>query len=60
MRVKGKGVVTEKQTGDLLASVEVAVPSHVSAQAEELLKQFAAELPDEDPRAEILLKAGLL
>jgi len=60
LRVKGKGVVTEKQTGDLLASVEVAVPSHVSAQAEELLKQFAAELPDEDPRAEILLKAGLL
>jgi molecular chaperone DnaJ len=60
LRVKGKGVVTEKQTGDLLASVEVAVPGHVSTQAEELLKQFAAELPDEDPRAEILLKAGLL
>lgn len=60
LRVKGKGVVTEKQSGDLLASVEVAVPSHVSAQAEGLLKQFAAELPDEDPRAEILLKAGLL
>ena len=60
LRVKGKGVVTEKQTGDLLASVEVAVPSHVSPAAEELLKKFAAELPDEDPRAEILLKAGLL
>jgi molecular chaperone DnaJ len=60
LRVKGKGVVTEKQSGDLLASVEVAVPSHVSPQAEELLKQFVAELPDEDPRAEILLKAGLL
>ena len=60
LRVKGKGVVTEKQSGDLLASVEVAVPSHVSAAAEDLLKQFAAELPDEDPRAEILLKAGLL
>jgi molecular chaperone DnaJ len=60
LRVKGKGVVTEKHSGDLLASVEVAVPSHVSPAAEELLRQFAAELPDEDPRAEILLKAGLL
>lgn len=60
LRVKGKGVVTEKATGDLLASVEVAVPSHVSGKAAELLEAFANELPDEDPRAEVLLKAGLL
>lgn len=60
LRVKGKGVVTEKHQGDLLATVEIAVPSHLSHKAEEALKAFAAELPDEDPRAELLLKAGLL
>ena len=53
-------MVTEKHSGDLLATVEIAVPSHLSGKAEEALKAFAAELPDEDPRAEILLKAGLL
>ena len=60
LRVKGKGVVTEKHQGDLLATVEIAVPSHLSHKAEEALKAFAAELPDEDPRADLLLKAGLL
>jgi molecular chaperone DnaJ len=60
LRVKGKGVVTEKHSGDLLATVEIAVPSHLSSKAEEALRAFAEELPDEDPRAELLLKAGLL
>jgi len=60
LRVKGKGVVTEKHQGDLLATVEVAVPSHLSAKAQEALAAFAAELPDEDPRTELLQKAGLL
>ena len=60
LRVKGKGVVTEKHSGDLLATVEVAVPSHLSHKAAEALKAFADELPDEDPRAELLQKAGLL
>jgi len=60
LRVKGKGVVTEKHSGDLLATVDIAVPSHLSHKAEEALKAFAEELPDEDPRAELLQKAGLL
>ena len=60
LRVKGKGVVTDRVSGYLLATVQVAVPSQLSAKAKEALEAFAAELPDEDPRAELLLKAGLL
>jgi molecular chaperone DnaJ len=60
LRVKGRGVVTAKAEGDLLATVEIAVPSHVSEKAKHALEAFDELLPDEDPRAEILNKAGLL
>jgi len=60
LRVKGRGVVTAKHEGDLLATVEIAVPSHVSDKAKKALEEFEGLLPDEDPRAELLLKAGLL
>ncbi|MFM6977299.1 MAG: DnaJ C-terminal domain-containing protein [Micrococcales bacterium] len=60
LRVKGRGVVTAKHEGDLLATVEVAVPSHVRDKAKKALEEFEGLLPDEDPRAELLLKAGLL
>ncbi|QTX03406.1 DnaJ C-terminal domain-containing protein [Agromyces archimandritae] len=57
LRVKGRGVKTQKGTGDLLAEVQVAVPSHLSKDAEEKLRAFDAELPEEDPRAELLERA---
>lgn len=57
LRVKGRGVQTAKGTGDLLAIVQVAVPSHLSADAEEALKEFAAKLPKENPREDLLAKA---
>ena len=60
LRVKGRGVVTAKHEGDLLATVEIAVPSHVSDKAKKALEEFDGMLPEEDPRAELLLKAGLL
>lgn len=60
LRVKGKGVQFESRQGDLLATVEVLVPAHVSKKAEELLKSFDELLPNEDPRAELIQKAGLL
>jgi molecular chaperone DnaJ len=60
LRVKGKGVQLAKGAGDLLAAVEVAVPSHVSEKAKKLLAEFEAELPDEDPREDLLNRAGLL
>jgi molecular chaperone DnaJ len=57
LRVKRRGVETSKGTGDLLAVVQVAVPSHLSKDAEEKLKEFVAELPHENPRDELLSKA---
>ncbi len=60
LRVKGRGVQLPSKQGDLLATVEIAVPAHVSDKAKKLLEQFEAELPDEDPRADLLTKAGLL
>ena len=59
LRVKGKGVQGAKQ-GDLLATIEIAVPAHVNEKAQELLKEFEAEIPAEDPRADLISKAGLL
>jgi len=57
LRVKGRGVETAKGTGDLLAEVQVAVPSHLSKEAEAALEALAAALPDENPREELLAKA---
>lgn len=60
LRVKGKGVTTAKGTGDLLASVEVLVPTHISDKAAKALKEFEEALPSEDPRQDLLNRAGLL
>ncbi|WP_431219200.1 DnaJ C-terminal domain-containing protein [Leifsonia xyli] len=57
LRVKGRGVETGKGTGDLLAVVQVAVPSHLSGEAKQKLEEFAATLPQENPRDDILAKA---
>jgi molecular chaperone DnaJ len=60
LRVKGKGVQRPGKEGDLLATVEIAVPSHVSDKAKELIEKFNQELPNEDPRSELITKAGQL
>lgn len=57
LRVKGRGVTTAKGTGDLLAEVVVAVPSHLTADAAEYLEKFAKAMPKEDPRAELIARA---
>jgi molecular chaperone DnaJ len=44
----------------LLATVDIAVPAHVSDKAKKLLEKFEAELPNEDPREDLLSRAGLL
>jgi molecular chaperone DnaJ len=58
LRVKGRGVATPKGTGDLLASVHVAVPSHLSDAAKKNLEAFADSMPKENPRTELLEQAG--
>jgi molecular chaperone DnaJ len=57
LRVKGRGVTTSKGTGDLLAEVIVAVPAHLPGDAKDALEAFAAAMPADNPRAELLEKA---
>ena len=51
LRVKGKGVRTAKGAGDLIVTIEVAVPRNLSAAAREALAEFASATAGEDPRA---------
>ncbi len=57
LRVKGRGVQTAKGTGDLLAEVQVAVPSHLDDEAREALERFQELEPKENPRADLMAKA---
>src|SRR5210317_106020 len=60
LRVKGKGVQFGSRQGDLLATVEVMVPAHLPSKAKKLLEQFDAELPGENPRQDLISRAGTL
>src|SRR4051794_22385444 len=51
-RVRGRGVPGKGHAGDLLVTVEVAVPTRLTPGAREAIEKLAAELPD-DPRPEI-------
>ncbi len=57
LRVKGRGVASSKGTGDLLAEVQVAVPTHLDERAREALERFHELEPKENPRAELMSKA---
>ena len=57
LRVKGRGIQTQKGTGDLLAEVQVAVPSHLEPAAREALERFQELEPKENPRAELMARA---
>ena len=51
LRVRGKGLVTKKKTGDLHVTVQVAVPTHVEGAAKKAVEDLREALADEDPRA---------
>jgi len=57
LRVKGRGVTSTRGTGDLLAEVQVAVPGRIPEDALKHLEAFAAAMPTENPRAELLDRA---
>ncbi|WP_406248324.1 DnaJ C-terminal domain-containing protein [Microbacterium sp. M] len=57
LRVKGRGITSSKGTGDLLAELQVAVPSHLDDAARAALEAFAAAEPKENPRADLMAKA---
>ncbi len=57
LRVRGRGVTTAKNVGDLLVTVEVAVPQKLSHEAREALEKYAATQA-EDPRPQITAVLG--
>lgn len=57
LRVRGKGVKTKKGTGDLLATVQIAVPKNLSKEAKAAVESFRTATEGEDPRAGLLDKA---
>lgn len=59
LRVKGRGVKTAKATGDLLVTVDVAVPQNLSKEARDAVEAFAQATTGENPRASLAAKARL-
>ena len=54
LRVRGKGVPRVRgKAGDLLVTVEVAVPQKLPRAAKKLLEQYADEFEQESPRAHL-------
>ena len=57
-RVRGRGARKRDGTvGDLLVTVEVAVPQNLSKRAKDALGEFAAATSDQDPRTDLLAAA---
>ncbi|MEY4323085.1 MAG: hypothetical protein RL410_866 [Actinomycetota bacterium] len=58
-RIKGRGVPSEKhKSGDLLVTVEIAVPQKLSKAARAALEDFQSATADVDPREELLARAA--
>ena len=58
MRLRGKGATTRKKTGDLLATIQVAVPKKLSKAARQALEAFDEAMGDTDPRETLMEEAG--
>ena len=58
LRVRGRGVPGKGRPGDLLVTVEVAVPKRVSTAAEQAIKTLEAELGDPRPRITAAVAGG--
>ncbi|MDU0348776.1 J domain-containing protein, partial [Actinomyces sp. MRS3W] len=57
LRLRGKGVATSKKTGDLLVTVQVAVPKKLSKEAKAALEAFDKAM-EADPRANLAREAA--
>jgi molecular chaperone DnaJ len=59
-RARGKGVVRTDKSGDLIVSVDIAVPKDLTPVAQKALDDFVAATQDFDPREELMRKSGNL
>lgn len=57
MRVKGHGVKTAKETGDLLVTIQVVVPQRLSDEARAAVEAFAEATSGENVRADLSARA---
>jgi molecular chaperone DnaJ len=58
MRVKGRGIQRKNgKPGDLLVTVDVAVPNRLNAQAKEALEAYREATSGDDPRADLMAMA---
>ena len=58
-RIRGKGAMKKDGThGDLLATVDIAVPQNLSAAAKEALTAYGVATADHDPRKDLRAMAG--
>lgn len=59
LRVRGKGVARKDGTkGDLVVTVDVAVPARLSHDAKVALKAYADSTSEHDPRADLIARAA--
>lgn len=59
LRVKGMGV-QRATPGDLLASIQIAVPQRLDDKAKKALEAFAETQPTDSPRDDLITRAGML
>jgi molecular chaperone DnaJ len=59
-RARGKGVVRPEKSGDLIVSVDIAVPKDLTQAAQKALDEFSAATAEFDPREELMRKTGNL
>ncbi len=58
-RIKGRGVPSAKgRDGDLLVTIEIAIPHKLPKAAREALEQYAEAMKSENPRDELLERAA--
>ena len=58
LRVKGRGVPGRKKTGDLLVTIEVAVPQQLSDDERKAVEALAAAADGRSPRAHLGIQEG--
>lgn len=58
LRVKGAGVPSSKGDGNLIVTVEVAVPADLDEASRKAVEDFAAATAGQDPRAQLMERAG--
>ncbi|WP_022869458.1 DnaJ C-terminal domain-containing protein [Yaniella halotolerans] len=59
LRLRGRGVKTAKQTGDLLVELVIEVPEELTDEAKAAVEAYQMATQDFDPRAELAQKARL-